>query len=71
MRLEKYEAILMELEAMENWYEAEVELAGKADMTFHMSYSEFVEDGLKRIAKRQGVKIKAVRRIYNKTRKEN
>lgn len=71
MRLAKYGAIFTELKAMENWYEAEQELAGKADMAFHMSYDEFVEDGLERIAKRQGVGIEEVRRIYNLTRNED
>lgn len=70
MTLEKYGAILTELEAMENWYETEEELAGKAG-TSVMDYEEFVEDGLNRIAKRQGVEIEVVRRIYNKTRNED
>lgn len=65
MTLEKYGAILTELEAMENWYETELELAGKAG-TSVMDYEEFVEDGLNRIAKRQGVEIEVVRKIYNK-----
>ena len=68
MTLEKYEAILMELEAMKNWYEAECELAGKADISMP-NYYDFKEDGLNRIAQRQGVEIEVVRRIYNKTRK--
>lgn len=71
MTLEKYEVILMELEAMENGYEAEQELANKADMALPVSYDEFVEDGLKRIAERQEVEIEVVRRIYNKTRNED
>ena len=71
MTLEKYGAILMELEAMENWYETEQELANKADVAVPMSYDEFVEDGLKRIAERQEVEIEVVRRIYNKTRNED
>lgn len=70
MRLEKYGAIFAELKAMENWYETEEELASKAG-TSVMDYEEFVEDRLNRIAKRQGVEIEAVRRIYNLTRKEN
>lgn len=71
MTLEKYEVILMELELMERGYEAEQELANKADMALPVSYDEFVEDGLKRIAERQGVEIEVVRRIYNKTRNED
>lgn len=63
MTLEKYGAILTELEAMENWYESELELAGKAG-TSVMDYEEFVEDGLNRIAKRQGVEIEVVMKIY-------
>lgn len=70
MTLEKYGAILMELETMERWYETEEELASKAG-TSVMDYEEFVEDGLNRIAKRQGVEIEVVRRIYNKTRNED
>ena len=70
MTLEKYGAILTELETMERWYETEEELASKAG-TSVMDYEEFVEDGLNRIAKRQGVEIGVVRRIYNKTRKED
>ena len=70
MTLEKYGAILTELEAMESWYETEEELASKAG-TSVMDYEEFVEDGLNRIAKRQKVEVEVVRRIYNKTRKEN
>lgn len=71
MTLEKYGAILTELETMERWYETEQELAAKADVAVPMSYDEFVEDGLKRIAERQEVEIEVVRRIYNKTRNEN
>ena len=70
MTLEKYGAILTELETMENWYETEEELARKAG-TSVMDYEEFVEDGLKRIAQRQEVEIEVVRRIYNKTRNED
>lgn len=70
MTLEKYGAILTELETMERWYETEEELACKAG-TSVMGYEEFVEDGLNRIAKRQGVEIEVVRRIYNKTRNED
>lgn len=70
MSPEKYGAILMELETMERWYETEQELANKADMAVPMSYDEFVEDGLKRIAERQDVEIELVRRIYNKDTKE-
>lgn len=70
MTLEKYGAILTELETMERWYETEEELASKAGTSI-MDYEEFVEDGLNRIAKRQGVEIETVRRIYNKTRKED
>lgn len=66
MSPEKYGAILMELETMERWYETEQELANKADMAVPMSYDEFVEDGLKRIAERQDVEIELVRRIYNR-----
>ena len=71
MTSEKYGAILMELEAMENWYKTEQELANKAGVAVSMGYNEFVEDGLKRIAERQEVEIEVVRRIYNKTRKED
>ena len=67
MTLEKYGAILQELETMERWYETEEELAAKAG-TSVMGYSEFVEDGLKRISERQGVEIDIVRDIYNKTK---
>lgn len=70
MTLEKYGAILTELETMERWYETEEELASKAG-TSVMGYEEFVEDGLNRIAKRQGVEIEVVRRIYNKTKNED
>lgn len=70
MTLEKYGAILQELEAMERWYETEEELAAKAG-TSVMNYDEFVEDGLKRIAQRQEVEIEVVRRIYDKTRNED
>lgn len=70
MRLAKYGAIFTELKAMENWYKTEEELACKAG-TSVMDYEEFVEDGLKRIAKRQGVGIEEVRRIYNLTRNED
>lgn len=70
MTLEKYGAILMELETMERWYETEEELASKAG-TSVMDYEEFVEDGLNRIAQRQEVEIEVVRRIYNRTRKED
>lgn len=71
MTLEKYEVILMELELMERGYEAEQELANKADIALPVSYDEFVEDGLKRIAERQEVEIEVVRRIYNKTRNKD
>ena len=71
MTLEKYGAILMELETMERWYETEQELANKAGVAVSMGYNEFVEDGLKRIAERQGVEIDIVRGIYNKTRNED
>lgn len=67
MTLEKYGAILTELEAMENWYETECELAGKADIPMP-NYYDFKEDGLNRIAQRQEVEVEVVRRIYNKTR---
>lgn len=70
MTLEKYGAILVELEAMENWYEAEEELARRAGTSL-MDYEEFVEDGLNRIAKRQEVEVEVVRRIYNKTRNKD
>ena len=61
----------MELETMERWYETEQELAAKAGGAVSMGYNEFVEDGLKRIAERQGVEIDIVRGIYNKTRNED
>lgn len=63
MTQEKYEAILQELETMEKWYEAECELAGKADISMP-NYYDFKEDGLNRIAQRQGVKLVEVERIY-------
>ena len=71
MTLEKCGAILKELETMERGYEAEQERANKADIAFPMSYDEFVEDGLKRIAERQDVGIEVVRIIYNMTRNED
>ena len=71
MTREKYGAILMEFETMERWYETEQELANKADMAVPMSYDEFIEDGLKRIAERQDVEIELVRRIYNKNTRRN
>ena len=70
MRLANYGAIFTELKAMEHWYETEEELASMAG-TSVMDYKKFVEDGLTRIATRQGVGIEEVRRIYNLTRKED
>ena len=70
MTLEKYGAILTELETMERWYDTEVEVANMDD-TSVMDYEEFVEAELNRIANRQEVEIEVVRRIYNKTRNED
>lgn len=61
--MEIQEEIKTELEYMYQWFDCECSLAASAEINMPFNYTDFIEDGYKKISNRLNVSVELVKQI--------